>query len=442
MSTWIEYSVGDIAAQAPHALATGPFGSSISSRFFQADGIPVIRKGNLSQDVGTRLIDDDWVFVSEDKAAEFSRSIVRCGDLVFTCWGTIDQVGLIDDSAKYAQYVISNKQMKLTPDPARFDSYFLYYLFKSSTFRDRIRSIAIGSSVPGFNLGQLRKKRIRAPEVAEQRTIAHVLRVLDDKIQLNRRISRELEELARILFTSWFVDFDPVAAKRDGRPPVGVPAAAVDLFPCHFEDSKLGPIPKGWQVGSLGDVARDIRRQASPLDVASDTPYIGLEHMPRKSIRLDQWGMASDATSGKFRFDAGNFLFGKLRPYFHKVGVAQVAGVCSTDIVVVEPRNPDYMSFVLGHLSSVEFVDYNDAASGGTRMPRTSWHIMSLYPVVLPPAGVARALNSLLVPIIAHLKANTDESRTLAELRDTLLGPLLSGELTIKAAEKAIEAAV
>src|SRR5262245_7248706 len=123
MSMWREYSVEDVAASTPYALATGPFGSSISSRFFRTDGIPVIRGSNLSQDVGTRLVDDDCVFISEEKAEEFSRSIVRHGDLVFTCWGTIDQVGLIDDSAGHSRYVISNKQMKLTPDPARFDSH-------------------------------------------------------------------------------------------------------------------------------------------------------------------------------------------------------------------------------------------------------------------------------------------------------------------------------
>src|SRR5436309_11470450 len=129
MSAWPEYSVEDIAARTPHALATGPFGSSISSRFFQTDGVPVIRGSNLSQDVGTRLVDADWVFISRDKAAEFSRSIVRSGDLIFTCWGTIDQLGLIDCSSPYSEYVISNKQMKLTPDSSRFDSHFLYYLF-------------------------------------------------------------------------------------------------------------------------------------------------------------------------------------------------------------------------------------------------------------------------------------------------------------------------
>src|SRR5438132_2763568 len=153
---WVEVSVDEIRGTGANALATGPFGSSISSRFFQSYGVPVIRGNNLSEDVGVRLTHDDLVFLSEEKAAEFVRSIVGRGDLIFTCWGTIGQVGLIDEHSPYERYVISNKQMKLTPDPKRTDSLYLYYLFSGPEISNRIRSWAIGSSVPGFNLGQLR----------------------------------------------------------------------------------------------------------------------------------------------------------------------------------------------------------------------------------------------------------------------------------------------
>jgi type I restriction enzyme S subunit len=332
--------------------------------------------------------------------------------------------------------------IRFRPDPAKVNAKYATYLLRSPLSRQQMVAFGSGTGIQNLNQQSIGRIEIELPPLDEQGSIAGFLGCLDDKIELNERANRQIEFLASALFRSWFVDFDPVAAKRDGRTPVGVPAEVIGLFPSHFEDSKIGPIPQGWQVGCLGDVARDVRNQVSLLDVAPDTPYIGLEHMPRNSICLDQWGKASDATSGKLRFDEGNFLFGKLRPYFHKVGVAQVAGVCSTDIVVVEAADWDYMSFVLGHLSSVEFVDYNDAGSGGTRMPRTSWHIMSRYPVVVPPASTARALNSVVEPVIAQLKANADESRLLAALRDTLLGPLLSGELTIKAAERAVGAAV
>ena len=151
-SEWRECTVNDIKAPEPNALATGSFGSAISSRFFCAIGVPVIRGSNLSQEVGIRLSDDDLAFVGADKAKEFTRSIARRGDLVFTCWGTIDQVGLIDERSRYMEYIVSNKQMKLTPDRQQVDSLFLYYLFSSPEARARIISQGIGSSVPGFNL--------------------------------------------------------------------------------------------------------------------------------------------------------------------------------------------------------------------------------------------------------------------------------------------------
>ena len=210
---WTRYTVDDLKSSAPNALATGPFGSAISSRHFTEHGIPVIRGSNLSQDVGTRLNDDGLVFVSERKAREFSRSLVKPGDLVLTCWGTIDQVGLIDDRSLFQEYVISNKQMKLTPDTRKTDSLFLYYLFSSPSVRNEILNQGIGSSVPGFNLGQLRAMTLTLPPLPEQRAIAHILGTLDDKIELNRRMNETLEEMARALFKSWFIDFDPVHAK-------------------------------------------------------------------------------------------------------------------------------------------------------------------------------------------------------------------------------------
>jgi type I restriction enzyme S subunit len=252
---WREVAVEEIKAQSENALATGPFGSSIGSRFFEDSGVPVIRGSNLSEDIGTRLNDQGLVFLSPDKAREFSRSTVRDGDLVFTCWGTVNQVGLIDRRAAHREYIISNKQMKLTPNPAKTDSLFLYYLFSSPELQHRIKNQSIGSSVPGFNLGQLRALRIRVPEVVEQRALAHILGTLDDKIELNRRMNETLEAMARALFKSWFVDFDPVRAKAEGSDPA-LPRSVADLFPERFEDSELCEIPAGWKVRSLDEIAR------------------------------------------------------------------------------------------------------------------------------------------------------------------------------------------
>ena len=437
-SNWIKVTVEDIKSSCPNALATGPFGSSISSKFFQDYGVPVIRGGNLSENINLRLIDENLVFLSKEKAQEFKRSIVRKGDLIFTSWGTIGQVGLIDDRCKYSEYVVSNKQMKFTPDSEKADSLFLYYLFSSPEISGRIKNEAIGSSVPGYNLTLLRSIELRLPPLSEQKAIAHILSSFDDKIELNRQMNETLEAMARAIFKSWFVDFDPVSAKRSGRQPAGMDTATADLFPDEFEESSLGLIPKGWRVGTLGDIAENPRRGVKPENITPNTPYIGLEHMPKRSISLSDWGSVEDINSNKYQFYQGEILFGKLRPYFHKVGVAALDGICSTDILVITPKLQEWFSFVLSIVSSDDFINYTNITSTGTRMPRTNWNDMSKYEIIIPSIEIVKTFNYQLVPFVNKIKSHIFESHTLATIRDTLLPKLMSGEIRVKEAEKII----
>ena len=223
----------------------------------------------------------------------------------------------------------------------------------------------------------------------------------------------------------------PPAPLPEGEGSRGLPQPLADLFPDSFEDSELGKIPKGWRVGVLGDVAEHPRRGVQPNEIEPTTPYIALEHMPRHCIALAEWDAADGLESNKFEFKRGEILFGKLRPYFHKVGVAPVDGVCSTDIVVMTPRAQEWFGFVLGHVSSDSFVEHTNAGSTGTKMPRTSWGDMARYAVVVPPEEVAKAFASQIRPSVDRIIASTHESHTLAALRDTLLPKLVSGELRI-----------
>jgi type I restriction enzyme S subunit len=433
-SDWRECQVADIAASTPSAMATGPFGSAISSRFFQDSGVPVIRGSNLSEEIGLRLREDDLAFLAPQKAAEFQRSVARRGDLVFTCWGTVGQVGLVDGRSQFPEYIVSNKQMKLTPDPNMADSLFLYYLFSSPAMVERIRNESIGSSVPGFNLGQLRGLRLSLPPLSEQRRIASILSSLDDKIELNRRMSQTLESLAHALFMSWFIQFDPVRCKSQGRQP-GLNRRTADLFPDSFVTSDLGLIPKGWSIGSLGDVAVERRRAVRPADLFHRTPYVGLEHMPRRSIALSDWGTVSQVESGKLAFRRGEILFGKLRPYFHKVAVAPVDGVCSTDIVVIGPKSQKWFGFVLGHVASDAFVDSTEASSTGTKMPRTNWADMASYRVILPDERIAEAYSRKAFALVSRAADSAHECKALSAIRDSLLPRLISGDLDIHSAD-------
>ena len=314
---WKEYSVDDVKAPVPNALATGPFGSSIGSQHFRDEGVPLLRGSNLSHETGKRLVEEDLTFVTSQKAAEHERSMVRHGDLVFTCWGNINQVGLIDERSRYPEYLLSNKQMKLTPNSQRFDSLFLYYLFSSPQIQQQISSQEIGSTIPGFNLSQLRALRIHAPPLEEQRRIARALGVLDDRIEVNQRIGDTLESMARALFKSWFVNFDPVRAKVEGRE-TGLPVEIAELFPDGFAESELGQIPSGWHVGRFGDVVEQLREQENPLT----SPEVRFLHLSIPAFDDGQNPKAErgeDIKSHKFRVPVGAVLLSKLNPEIERV---------------------------------------------------------------------------------------------------------------------------
>ncbi len=317
--------------------------------------------------------------------------------------------------------------------PGVTDNAFAYYL----TQWDEVRNYAIGQMtgtsgrqrVPVDSLDHL---AVPLPPLPEQRAIAHILGTLDDKIELNRRMNETLEAMARAIFQDWFVDFGPVRAKLEGREPY-LPPELWDLFPDRLVDSELGEVPEGWGVKALGEVAKECRRGVKPGEIDAGTAYIALEHMPKHSIALAEWTTADGVESGKFAFEQGDILFGKLRPYFHKVGVAPLDGVCSTDIVVVSPKSPEWFGYILGHVSSTEFVNYTDAASTGTRMPRTKWQDMARYQVPLPSKRLAEAFAERIHPSVDRIIAATCESHTLAALRDTLLPKLVSGEVRVNA---------
>ena len=266
---WKVVAVEEIKADTPNALAAGPFWSSIGPRFFESCGVPIIRGTNLSEDISVQLNHKNIAFMSVEKSRDFERSKARKGDLIFTSRGSVGQVGLIDKNCPYPEYVISNNMMKLSPDPTKVDSNYLYYLFSSPVMSDEIKNQTIGTSVPGFNLGQLRSLKICLPPLPEQRAIARILGSLDDKIEANRRMNETREAMARTLFKSWFVDFDPVRARTEGRAPAGMDAETAALFPDGFEEQEGQMVPRGWRLGRLEEIAENPRRVVDPSKISS-----------------------------------------------------------------------------------------------------------------------------------------------------------------------------
>lgn len=330
------------------------------------------------------------------------------------------------------EFALGQNLVLLRADGTKVYPPFLRWLVRGPEWWTQIRKFMnVGAVFDSLRCADVPNFTLCIPPIPEQRAIAHILGSLDDKIELNRRTCETLEATARALFKSWFVDFDPVRAKAEGRD-TGLPKSIADLFPDSFEESALGEVPKGWRIGVLGDVAMHPRRVVQHDKVGASTPYIALEHMPRHCIGLSDWGIADGLASNKFAFMRGEILFGKLRPYFHKVGVAPVDGVCSTDIVVIAPRENMWFSLVLCYASSDAFVEYTNAGATGTKMPRTSWDYMARYPIVIPPKTICEAFGQEVRHVTERILSAICESRSLAAIRDALLPKIISGELRVR----------
>ena len=412
VTSWRTVTLGELGADQKHSFSTGPFGSSISKKFFRESGVPVIRGSNLSQAVDVRLNDEGLVFVEQEHASKFKRSMVQEGDLIFTCWGTVGQVGLVSASNKFDSYLISNKQMKMTPCGETVNPRFLYYLLSSPRMIHEVASQAIGTSVPGFNLGQLKDLVVHLPELDTQETIAEVLQSFDDLIENNRRRIEVLEEMARLLYREWFVHF---------------------RFPGHegveMVDSGLGPIPQGWTVGEFASLVSESKETVSEDDVPFGSPVVGLEHLPRRSTTLKTWDLANDVGSRRKVFEKGDILFGKIRPYFHKVVDAPIGGYSSTDAIVFRPATAAQRALCVA--ASDEFVAAAVATSNGTKMPRANTELLLRYPIPVPDDAISDQFETQLAPM-SNLRRNlAEQNRVLREARDLLLPRLVSGELDV-----------
>ncbi|MBI4720123.1 MAG: restriction endonuclease subunit S [Chitinivibrionia bacterium] len=273
-----------------------------------------------------------------------------------------------------------------------------------------------------------------------------MLGTLDDKIELNRRTNETLETLARALFKSWFVDFDTVRAKAEGRQPVGMDADTAKLFPSEFVESELGEIPKGWRAVSLSEAAElnPVRR----LERGACAPYVEMSSLPTSGHRPSEWPLREPGSGA--RFQNGDTLFARITPCLEngKTGYVDflekdAVGWGSTEYIVIRPRPP--LPTEWGYLCARDEAFRNFAVQkmeGTTGRQRVSADSAGRYLVVVPPVVVANLFTQVVTGLFRRMASGDDENRTLTELRDTLLPKLLSAEIRVKDAERFVEGTV
>lgn len=410
----------------PSAFANAPLGNfcrvqsgyAFKSADWQDAGVPVVQIGNVKQ----RRVDlDGCKFVSEKIAASAARFRLRRGDILVSMTGHIGVVGR----------VLTDKAVMLNQRVGRFEDIntdaiipdYLFQALQAPEIRERLVKLGYGAAQPNISPKLIASVEIPLPPLETQHRIASILGAYDDLIEVNRRRIAVLEEMARGLFEEWFVRF---------------------RFPGHeavpILDTPDGPLPEGWTWGAFRDLAREVRQTVSPDDVPPDTPYVGLEHMPRRSFTLDQHGQAEDVSSLKSRFQRGDVLFGKIRPYFHKVVWAGFDGVSSTDAIVWRPVT-GLASQALATASSDAFVAYSVQTSNGTKMPRANTRVVADYRCALAPSDISSRFEDTVGPMVELCATLQAGSRRLAASRDLLLPRLISGQLSVAQAERQLEEA-
>lgn len=362
-------------------------------------------------DIGRgRLILDSANRVSEETYQQWTiRAIPQYGDLILAREAPIGNVALVPSDTKVC---LGQRTVHIRPVVSRVDPIFLVYYLLTDEIQGRFHGYSAGVTVPHLNMKDIRNLPLPIfPDLSTQRRIASILSAYDDLIENNNRRIALLEESMRLLYREWFVRL---------------------RFPGHEHVRMVDGLPEGWEKKSIGDIVNESRDLVDPNEIEPDTPYVGLEHIPRKSISLTNWGKASDVASSKFRFLQGDILFGKIRPYFHKVVFAPLDGICSSDTIVFRACYPELFGFALAVISNEDFVNFTSKTSKeGAKMPRANVSEMEKYPILFPKIEILWEFNKIVVNLTKQISNLVFTNNKLSEARDLLLPRLMSGEIDV-----------
>jgi type I restriction enzyme S subunit len=392
-------------------------------------GIPLVRVGDIQN--GTITKEPDFR-VNEKVNEEYKRTIIKGDELLITLVGNPGVCVVATDKMIGWNVARAIAVARLKDSSERN---FIKTVFESNITKHIIQSFLNTTVQPTLNLKEIKILPIPLPPREERREIANIVSLFNDKIELNRQMNVTLEAIARTLFKAWFMDFEPVRANMENRLSESASPEIAKLFPSEFESG----IPKGWRVGMLSEIANNHRQNISHSEVENETVYVGLEHIPRKSIALTDWGKADKAESTKSNFKTNDILFGKLRPYFHKVVIAPINGICSTDILVIRPKEKYHFGQTLICFSSDEVIQYADRLSNGAKMPRTNWSDLAKFEIIIPTKQVSEEFSKFVVSIAEKIKLNINENQKLAQIRDSLLPHLISGKIRVGEIKNDIE---
>jgi type I restriction enzyme S subunit len=403
-------------------------------------GVPFARAGNI--DNGFHFEDADHFPVANlhKVGSKFSNP----GDVLFTSKGTVGRFAFVKHDTPMFVY---SPQLcfwrSLNHD--LIDPRYLYYWMLGPEFSEQCDGVKSQTDMADYvSLRDQREMKIALPKIQLQRAIARILGTLDDKIELNRRMNQTLEALARAIFKSWFVDFDPVTAKAAGRQPIGMNTETAALFPSSFEESALGPSPKGWSIGTVRSMCSRIENGGTPRRDAPENwhpatiPWLTSAEVRQGIVTetesfISQQGFDNSSTKMWPAMSTVVALYGATAGQV----CLTASNLCSNQACCGLVPLPNAELLLYLRVSSA--VEELEQSTRGSAQQNLSQDIVSSLQMVVPAESVVCALNERVRPLILRMIDNLKQSRTLAALRDALLPRLLSGELRVREAEKVLE---
>ena len=435
-SGWQKHGVSDLIKSG--SLEVGD-GYRAKNTELAASGVPFARAGNIKN--GFEF--DDADYFPEENMNQIKNKGSRVGDVVFTSKGTVGRFAYVRESTPRFVY---SPQLCFwrSLNPELLDSRFLFHWVSGQEFFDQIKEVSGQTDMAEYvSLRDQRGMRITLPPIREQRAIAHVLGTLDDKIELNRRMNETLEAMARALFNSWFVDFDPIRAKMEGRD-TGLPNPIAELFPDRLVESGLGLIPEDWRIGTLESIASLNPESWTGRNPPEEVVYVDLANTKWgriEKLEVHSWKTAPSRARRVLR--PGDTIVGTVRPgngSFAFIGSDGLTG--STGFAVLRPKSSNDREIVWCAVTSRSNLGRLAHLADGGAYPAVRPQAVMETPIVLADIPVRDTFASMIAPWLDRIENNERKSRTLAAKRDTLLPKLISGEIRLRNAARQVESVV
>jgi type I restriction enzyme S subunit len=395
-------------------------------------GIPLITAKVVKKG---RIETPDEFIASEDYQEWMRRGIPKAGDVLITTEAPLGEVAQLDGR----RVALAQRLIALRGKPGIVDNTFLKFLLQSAPIQDALRARSTGTTVSGISQAELRKLQLRLPPIQEQCAIGQVLAALDEKIELNRKMSETLEAIARALFKSWFVDFDPVRAKTENRDP-GLPAHIAKLFPRSFEDSGLGLIPTGWRISKLVDACENIFSGGTPSTTVQSYWGGGIPWLSSGETR-QKFVLETERTVSQLGVEQSSTRFARAgATVIASAGQGNTRGQTSMlmldayvnqSVVALLPHPQRSTDLHLFFDLERRYEEFRRISDGHSSRGSLTTKLLASVPLVQPPFELVCAFDTILRPVIERITCALRESNSLNSLRDALLPRLISGELRV-----------